>query len=141
MQISGSAGPSGLDALAWRHLCTAFGDASNDFCVAISAFAHRISTSYVNSKYLSAYCACRLIPLDKRPGVRPIGVGEVLRRIIGKTVMRITGHDLQQVAGSSQLCAGQMGGCEAAVHAMKQIFDCLRLMVFSLLMVRMPSMS
>ena len=57
------------------------------------------------------------------PGVRPIGVGEVLRRIIGKAVMRIIGRDLQQAAGSSQLCAGQMGGCEAAVHAMKQIFD------------------
>ena len=123
MQISGSAGPSGLDAHAWRHLCTAFGDASNDLCAAVSAFAHRISTSYVNSKYLSAYCACRLIPLDKHPGVRPIGVGEVLRRIIGKAVMRIIGRDLQQAAGSSQLCAGQMGGCEAAVHAMKQIFD------------------
>ena len=106
MQISGSAGPSGLDAHAWRHLCTAFGDASNDLCAAISAFAHRISTSYVNSKYLSAYCACHLIPLDKRPGVRPIGVGEVLRRIIGKAVMRIIGCDLQQAAGSSQLCAG-----------------------------------
>jgi len=37
--------------------------------------------------------------------------------------MRIVGHDLQQAAGSSQLCAGQMGGCEAAVHAMKQIFN------------------
>ena len=43
MQISGSAGPSGLDAHAWRHLRTAFGDASDDLCAAISAFAHRIS--------------------------------------------------------------------------------------------------
>ena len=92
-------------------------------CAAISAFAHCISTSYVNPNYLSVYCACCLIPLDKHPGVRPIGVGEVLRRIIGKAVMRIIGRDLQQAAGSSQLCAGQMGGCEAAVHAMKQIFD------------------
>jgi len=32
-------------------------------------------------------------------------------------------YDLQQVAGSSQLCADQMEVCEAAVHAMKQIFD------------------
>ena len=91
MQTSGSAGPSGRDAHAWRHLCTVFGNASNDLCAAISAFAHRTSTSYVNSKYLSAYCACRLIPLDKRPGVRPIGVSEVLRRIIEKAVMRIIG--------------------------------------------------
>ena len=36
--------------------------------------------------------------------------------------MRIARQDLQYAAGSSQLCAGQIGGCEAAVHAMKQIF-------------------
>ena len=123
LQISGSAGTSGLIAHAWRHLCTAFGDASNDLCADISAFAHCISTFYINPKCLSAYCACHLIPLDKHPGVRLIGVEEVVQRIIGKAVMTIIGCDLQQAAGSSQLCAGQMGGCEAAAHAMKQIFD------------------
>ena len=28
--------------------------------------------------------ACRLIPLDRKPGLRPIGVGEVLQKIAGK---------------------------------------------------------
>ena len=36
--------------------------------------------------------------------------------------MRTASQDLQCVAGSFQLCASQIGGCEAAVHAMKQIF-------------------
>ena len=78
LQINGSAGPSGLDSRTWRHFCTAFGDASNDLRAAISAFAHRISSSYVNPKYLSDFCACHLIPLDKHPGICPIGVDEVL---------------------------------------------------------------
>ena len=60
--------------------------------------------------------ACRLIPLDKCPGVRPIGVGEVPRRIIAKAILRIVGSDVEEAAGSLQLCAGQDGGCEAAVH-------------------------
>ena len=35
---------------------------------------------------LEAFLACRLIPLDKNPGLRPIGIGKVLRRIAGKVV-------------------------------------------------------
>ena len=31
--------------------------------------------------------------------------------------------DVQEVAGSLQLCAGQQAGSEAAVHAMRQIFN------------------
>ena len=67
--------------------------------------------------------ACRLIPLDKCPGVRPIGIGEVPRRIIAKAILQIIGYDVEEAAGSLQLCAGQDGGCVAAVHAMKKIFQ------------------
>ena len=39
--------------------------------------------------------ANRLIPLDKGEGaVRPIGVGEVLRRICGKCVMSVVKKDV-----------------------------------------------
>ena len=41
----------------------------------------------------AAYGACHLFPLDKNPGVRTIGVNEVLR-IIWKAVMRIGRQDL-----------------------------------------------
>lgn len=36
----------------------------------------------------SALCACRLIPLDKSPGVRPIWVLEVCRRVISKALIK-----------------------------------------------------
>ena len=31
--------------------------------------------------------------------------------------------DIQAAAGSLQLCAGQLSGCEAAVHSMRQLFS------------------
>ena len=120
---TGSAGPSGVTAMMWRRLCTAFGQRSNDLCSALAAIARRICTTYVDPSGLMAYTACRLVALDKCPGVRPVGVGEVVRRIIGKAIMRVVRQDLQDAVGSIQLCAGQEAGCEAAVHAMRTIFD------------------
>ena len=68
--------------------------------------------------------ASRLIPLDKVEGaVRPIGVGEVLRRILAKCVMNVAKEDVAHASGSLQLCAGQKSGSEAAVHAMHAIFE------------------
>ena len=66
---------------------------------------------------------CRLIALDKNPGVRPIGIGETSRRIIAKAVLHVVKQDVMDAAGCLQLCAGQHAGCEAAVHAMREIFD------------------
>ena len=119
----GAAGPSGADAMLWRRFCTAFGMKSNDLCSALAACARRICTTYMDPSGLMAYTACRLIPLDKCPGVRPIGIGEVVRRIIGKAIMKTTKCFLRNAVGCIQLCAGHDAGCEAAVHAIAQIFD------------------
>ena len=62
-------------------------------------------------------------PLEQNPGLRPIGVGEVLRRIIRKSVANVLKSDVKHSVGSLQLCAGQDAGSEAAVHAMHRIFD------------------
>ena len=54
--------------------------------------------------------------------MRPIGVTEVLRQIVGKAIMSVVGRDIQRAVGLQQLCAGQEAGCEAAVHTMHTIF-------------------
>ena len=72
---------------------------------------------------LEAFLACRLIPLDKNPGVRPIiGIGEVPGRNIEKYIVFAIKPQIMDRAGDLQLCAGQNSGCEAAVHAMSEIF-------------------
>ena len=109
-EIKGVAGPSNLDANVWRRILTSspFGDNSRDLCSAIALMAKKscLKRYCGNDGSLEAFLACKLIPLDKNPEVRPIGIGEVIRRILGRAVMTIF---ILESAGDLQLCAGQRG--------------------------------
>ena len=122
LKTQGAAGPSGMDSAGWRRICTTFHSCSTDLCNAIAAVTQRICTSFVDPSCLAALTACRLIPLSKNPGVRPIGICETLRRIICKAALLATKADIQSAAGPLQVCAGHEAGCEAAIHAMQEIF-------------------
>ena len=67
--------------------------------------------------------ACRLIALDKNPGVRPIDNGETVHCLIAKATLSDIRDDIQSAAGPLQLCAGQLSECEAAVHSMWQMYS------------------
>ena len=80
LRTRGSNGSSGLDADSWRRILVSknFGTADHSLRSALANFARKISTTetevlvsngttYTN---LEAYTACRLIPLDKNPGVK-----------------------------------------------------------------------
>ena len=123
LRTHGAAGPSGMDAANWRKICTSFRSASDALCDALVTCARRIATKYVDPISLEAYVACRLVPLDKQPGVRPIGIGEVVRRILGKAILQIVGSAVESAVGCLQLCGGQECGVEAAIHAVKTTFD------------------
>ena len=123
LKVQGSAGPSGMDATGWRRICTGFHGASRDLCNALAAFTRRICSTFTDPSGLAAFIASRLIPLNKNPGVRPIGICETVRRIVGKAVLNVTKADIQSAVGPLQLCAGHDAGCEAAIHAMRKIFD------------------
>ena len=124
MKTKGGSGPSGMDADGWRRLfiSKSFGQNSIDLCKAFARVIRKLCTVTDLHHSLEAFLACRLIPLDKNPGLRPIGVGEVLRRVAGKVVVSTIREDILKSVGSLQVCAGHEAGCEAAVHAMQQIF-------------------
>ena len=123
LRTDGAAGPSSLDASAWKRLCCSFRNTSVDLCDALTLLARRICSSYVDPVALRPFTACRLIALNKCPGVRPIGIGEIVRRIIGRAIISIIRDEIQAVAGTVQLCAGQEARGEAAVHAIKPVFE------------------
>jgi hypothetical protein len=67
--------------------------------------------------------ACRLVALDKSPGVRPVGIGEVYRRLLAKCLLEAVGHTATAAAGNLNLCAGLPAGIEGAMHAIRQEMD------------------
>ena len=122
LHTSGAAGPSGVDALGWRRLCTSFKTASFELCNSLALTTKHLCTELVDPATIAPLMASHLIALDKNPGVRPIGIGDTARRIFAKAILNITRQDIQDTAGSMQLCAGQISGIEAAVHAVRTLF-------------------
>ena len=84
--------------------------------------ARRLCTDLVDPASVASLISCQLIALNKNRGVRPIGIGDTACRIITKVILSITRQDLQAAAGSLQLCASQIAGIEAGVHAVQSHF-------------------
>ena len=63
---------------------------------------------------------CCLVALDKSPGVRPVGIGETLRRALAKLIMREAGDQAKTACGNLKLCAGLKAGIEGEAHAVGQ---------------------
>ena len=126
LNSKGAGGWSGLDSDDMRQLLCSknYGKISESFCDAVADMTKRLCRVFVDPESLTSFLACRLIPLEKgESDVRPIGIGETLRRIVGKAAVRAVREDIQAACGSLQVCAGLEAGCEAAVHAVRASFE------------------
>ena len=72
---------------------------------------------------LEAYTANHLIPLDKSPSIRLIGIGEVLGRIVGKIISLNIKRDIKDACDPIQVRGSHSAGAEAALHPMAAIFQ------------------
>ena len=66
---------------------------------------------------------CRDIGLDKCPGVRPIGIGDIFRRLCCKIVLLLTKGQATKACGIDQLCCGFEAGIEGAVHHIRGLWE------------------
>ena len=103
----GRSSPSGLDADGWKRILFSkdFGESSSGLCHTLAKVTKKLCSEELSAT-LEGFLACQLIPLNKNSGLRPIGVGEVLRRIIGKVVVPAVPNDIISSVGSPQVCAG-----------------------------------
>ena len=77
LKTKGSAGPLGMDAELYRRILCSKNFASEGKLLReeIAVMTRNLLKSCYHPSLLEAYTSCRLIPLDKNPGIRPIGVG------------------------------------------------------------------
>ena len=64
-----------------------------------------------------------MIGLDTNPGIRPVGIGEICRRIVTAALIQNFRGETQNAAGPMQTCGGARSGVEVAVHTMSGLFD------------------
>ena len=74
-KISGAAGALGAVAIELRNWLLLFGCASKELSVVVTRLADWMANSTPSWANYCALIACRLVALDKRPGVRPVGKG------------------------------------------------------------------
>jgi len=89
----------------------------------VAGLCCHLCNSIVPWNGIRALVASCLIALNKCPGVRPIGIGETLHRIIGNAVCLATSLDAVLFCGSDQLCGELQAGIEGAIHGMNELFS------------------
>ena len=91
-QINGSGGPTKIDADIMKSIICSkvFGKEACNFAEHIALLMRRICIEDIPYDHLQLLWACRLVPLIKGiDGIRPISIGEVIRKILGKCVLSI----------------------------------------------------
>jgi len=122
-KLHGSGGPGGSTSEQWSDFILRHGKKSAILRDSIATLTMKLNEEIVPWSKIKALMANRLIAIDKCPGVRPIGIGEVLRRIMAKCIILATGDDVIQTCGYDQLCVGIKSGIEGAIHFMSDYYE------------------
>ena len=78
-----------------HHVTHSAGNVHGKILIFCRSFDSEKDGGYLSgSRPLAPLPACRLVALDKSPGVRPVGVGEVVWRIISKSILSVIRHEI-----------------------------------------------
>ena len=105
-------GLSQLDAMQYHRLPSSrkYKVENKEHRTQIAILTRKLATETLDLLALETFIPCRLIPLDKNPDVRPIGVGDVLSRIVGKCIGWVLKEDIQLAAEPLQRATGLQSG-------------------------------
>ena len=84
LRLHGSSGPSSVDAAALKTYLLRYGRASAELREEMAAWAEWLGNDSPPWAAIRGIMTRRLVALDKQPGVRPVGIGEIWLRCICK---------------------------------------------------------
>ena len=99
-KLSGAAGALGAEVIELRNWLLRSGCLSEELRVVVSRLADLMANSSFPWAAYHALMACCLVALDKRPGVRPVQIGDTLRRDLAKLIMRAAGDQAKMACGN-----------------------------------------
>ena len=97
--MEGAAGPWSIETVNWQEWTLHYGTSSQELQESIATLVWWLSNTYPPWEAYRAIFAGRLIGLDKCPGVRPVGIREILQRVLSKCVLNTCGKDVTHTCG------------------------------------------
>jgi hypothetical protein len=119
LRLHGSSGPSSVDAAALKTYLLRYGRSSAELREEMAAWAEWLGNDSPPWAAIRGIMTRRLVALDKQPGVRPVGIGEIYLRCICKGALTDVAAEGKAACGSVQLCGGLEAGIEGALHAVE----------------------
>ena len=119
-RLYGAADALVVEAIELHNWLFRFGCLSEELRVVVTRLADCMANSTLSWDTDRALMERRLVALDKRPGVRPVGIGETIRWDLDKLIMRAAGDQAKTACGNIQLCTGLKAIIEGATHAVFQ---------------------
>jgi hypothetical protein len=97
------------------------------FLTAITAFSNTLLAGHIPEEVVPFFMGAPVIALNKpnNGGVRPIAVGECLRRLVGKVAAFHARDKIQGLFAGRQFGVGLPNGADAIIHATQSVVDAL----------------
>ena len=117
-----------FEELTQRWLCTSFKSAPSELCHSLAFVAKHLCTEVIDPECIAPLLAYHLITLEKTPGVRQLDIQYTCTCTQTQHCQIHLKHCQARCTRSSMLCtatvcAGQISGIEAAVHAVHSPFQ------------------
>lgn len=125
VKLQGAGGPSLVDAKVFKRLILnkTFGTLATRIVKAIAAILNRMSLEQMSNQEIEPLVAVRMVAIKKPDGTfRPVGIAEIVRLLIAKTIAKAIKREVKEVTGSRQV-AGLQNCCEAAYKALNEMYE------------------